>query len=111
MLQNLPEEGLGKEVETLQTFAKKLSGVCDWFGHLFSQSDVLKAILLLKEANHAERYIPNIILNLHPLLQSRIRTLRRAAPSQTEVTDLNCSDHLTTSSYYYYCLRDITLGV
>ena len=51
----------------------------------------------MKEANHAGRYIPNIILTLHPLVQSRIRILRRAAPSQTEVTDLNCSDHSTTS--------------
>ena len=50
----------------------------------------------MKEANHAGRYIPNIILTLHPLVQSRIRILRRAAPSQTEVTDLNCSDHSTT---------------
>ena len=47
MLQNLPEEGLGREVETLQTIAKKLSGVCDWFGHLFSQSDVFKAIIII----------------------------------------------------------------
>ena len=48
------------------------------------------------EANHAGRYIPNIILTLYPLVQSRIRTLRRAAPRQREVTDLNCSDHSTT---------------
>ena len=32
--------------------------------------------------------IPNISL-LHPLVQSRIRTLWRTAPSQAEVTDLN----------------------
>ena len=37
-----------------------------------------------------------IILTLHPLVQSRIRTLQRTVPSQTEVTDLNCSDHSTT---------------
>ena len=43
----------------------------------------------MNKANHAARYIPNIILTLQPLVQSRIRTLRRAAPSQTEVTDLN----------------------
>ena len=44
--------------------------------------------------------ILEIILTLHPLVpvQSRIRTLyMAAAPSQTEVTDLNCSDHSTTS--------------
>ena len=39
---------------------------------------------------------PNIMRTLHPLVKSRIRTLRRAAPSQTEVTDLNCSDYSTT---------------
>ena len=31
----------------------------------------------MKGANHAGRYIPSIILTLHPLVQSRIRTLRR----------------------------------
>ena len=41
-------------------------------------------------------YILNIILTVHPV-QSRIRTLRRAAPNQTEITDLNRSDHSTTS--------------
>ena len=34
---------------------------------------------------------------LHPLVQSRTWTLRRTAPSQTEVTGLNCSYHSTTS--------------
>ena len=47
MLQNLPEEGLGKEVERCKHLQKKLSGVCDWFGQLFSQSDVFKAIIII----------------------------------------------------------------
>ena len=51
----------------------------------------------MKEANHAGRYIPNIILTLHPLVQSRIRTPRRTAPNQAEITDLTCSEHSTTS--------------
>ena len=31
----------------------------------------------MKEANHVGRYIPKIIHTLHPLVQSRIRTLLR----------------------------------
>ena len=42
-------------------------------------------------------HIPNIFSLLRPLVQSRTRTLRQTAPSQAEVTDLNCSDHSTTS--------------
>ena len=38
---------------------------------------ILLLSLLLKEASHAGRYIPKIILTLHPLVQSPIRTLRR----------------------------------
>ena len=49
-------------------------------------------------ARHSSwKYLPNIIPTLHPLVQSQIRALRWAAPSQAEVTDLNCSDHSTTS--------------
>ena len=49
-----------------------------------------------KEANlEGVDITPNISL-LHPLVQSRIWTQRQTAPSQTEVTDLNCSDHSTT---------------
>ena len=59
-------------------------------------------IIIIKEANHAGRYIPNIILNLHPLVQSRIRAPRRAAPSQTEVTYLNCSDLSITSKKWLH---------
>ena len=40
---------------------------------------------------------PHIFSLLHPLVQSRTCTLRRTASSQTEVTDINCSDHSTTS--------------
>ena len=38
---------------------------------------IIIIIIIIKEANHVGRYIPNIILTLHPLVQSRIRTLRR----------------------------------
>ena len=41
---------------------------------------------------HAGIYIPSIFSLLHLLVQSRIRTLRRTAPIQVELTDLYCSD-------------------
>ena len=40
---------------------------------------------------------PNIFLALTPAGAESDLNAAVAAPSQTEVTDLNCSDHLTTS--------------
>ena len=38
---------------------------------------IIIIINIMKEANHAGRYISNIILTLHRLVQGRIRTLRQ----------------------------------
>ena len=44
------------------------------------------------------KHVPlDSILTLHPLVESRIQTLQQTAPSQTEVTNFYCSDHLNTS--------------
>ena len=69
LLYLLPEEGLSFKAETSQN--KTGAGVSENFPRL---------LLLLrnkKEANHAGRYMSNIIFTLHPLVQSRIRTLQR----------------------------------
>ena len=49
------------------------------FGVISPPHDLLPTIIIIiiKEANHAGRYITSIILTLHLLAQSRIRTLRR----------------------------------
>ena len=59
-----------------------------------------KSLMLTAQTNNNNNnnnLTPNIFSLLHPLVQSRTWTLQRTAPSQTEVTGLNCSDHSTTS--------------
>ena len=58
---------------------------------------IIVIIIIEGSKSRGVDFTPNIFSLIHPLVQSRIRTLERAAPSQTEVTDLNCSDNSTNS--------------
>ena len=51
----------------------------------------------MKEANHAGRYIPKNHSHSSPAGAESDSNHTAAAPSQTEITDLNCSNHSTTS--------------
>ena len=50
----------------------------------------------MKEANHTVRYNTKHFLAHTPTGAESDLNAAAAAPSQTEVTDLNCSDHSTT---------------
>ena len=54
--------------------------------------------MLIKEANHAGEILHQTFFLSHtPAGAESDLNAVAAAPSQTEVTDLNCSDHSTTS--------------
>ena len=87
----MPDEGLRKETETSRierTSCCQYSGVSDLPSNNNNNNNNN-----IKEANHAGRYIPKNHSHSSPAGAESDSNPTAAAPSQTEVTDLNCSDH------------------